>query len=293
MFENIPTEVRRQDLLCLFLYYCGFSRIRNLLFRCLRIPIARIVAFHDVSYSQVRCFSEKLKVMQKVANVVSLDDIFAGRMSLRKINIAITFDDGYRGWLDTVCPLLKDFGMTATFFVSSGLVGLREDEERDFLWNNLRINRQTTGSLTAEELGKLAAEGFAIGGHTCNHVNLAEISDINKIRCEIRKDKKELERITKTIVKYFAYPFGFHRNAYIDLVEVLHDSGYQGAVTLVPGLITSSTNNYFLHRDLVSASMPMSVFKARLSGNYDGVMYIRRILRHADVSSGWFLGKNG
>jgi peptidoglycan/xylan/chitin deacetylase (PgdA/CDA1 family) len=217
--------------------------------------------------------------VKKVANVVNLDDVFAGRISLEKINVVITFDDGYRGWLDNVCPVLKDLGMSATFFVSSGLVELREEEERDFLQNNLMRNEQTTGSLTAEELRTLAREGFAIGGHTCNHVNLTEICNISKLRYEIQKDKKELERIAGTIVKYFAYPFGFHRNASIDLVKVLQESGYQGAVTLVPGFITPDTNSYFLHRDIAIASIPMSVFKARLLGNYDGVMYVRRILR--------------
>jgi hypothetical protein len=50
----------------------------------------------------------------------------------------------------------------------------------------------------------------------------------------------------------------------IDLMEVLQESGYRGAVTLVPGLITVATDSYYLHRDLVNASMPISVFKARL-----------------------------
>ena len=277
--ESGSTSIRRQDLICLALYWLGFSLIRNLFFRLRRVPVVRILAFHDVPNSQVQYFREKLEVVRKVANVVNLDDVLAGRMSLDKINVVITFDDGYRGWLDNVCPVLKDLGMSATFFVSSGMIGLREDEERDFFHNNLMSNEQTTGSLTVEELKILAREGFAIGGHTRNHINLTEISNISTLRSEIQKDKNELERITGTKVKYFAYPFGFYRNASIDLVEVLQNSGYQGAVTLVPGFITPDTNSYFLHRDLARASMPPSVFKARLLGNYDGVMYLRRILR--------------
>ena len=275
--SSVP--IRRQDLLCLSLYYFQFSRIRNLVFRCRRMPVARILGFHDVTHSQMLCFREKLEVLQKLANVVSLDDIVAGRISETKLNIALTFDDGYRGWLDNVCPVLKDLGMSATFFVTSGLIGLRETKEHDFLSNNLMSTRQTTGSLSAKELEALAQEGFAIGGHTCTHVNMAETFDIKRLRCEVETDKKEIERITGTSVRFFAYPFGAYKNAYIDLSRILHDSGYQGAVTLEPGIISASTNSYFLHRDLVSASMPMSVFKARLLGNYDGVLYVRRILR--------------
>lgn len=224
-------------------------------------------------------FHNKLEIVKEVANIVSLDDILAGRMSWKKINVAITFDDGYRGWLDNVCPVLKKLGMSATFFVSSGLVGLSEEGERDFSRNKLKSDRQSTGILTAQELRKIAAEGFAIGGHTYNHVNLAELDNINELRSEIKKDKDELERLTGTKVEYFAYPFGFYRNVHIDLMQVLQEFGYRGAVTLVPGLITAGTNSFYLHRDLVSASMPVSVFKARLSGNYDGVIFMRKLLR--------------
>jgi peptidoglycan/xylan/chitin deacetylase (PgdA/CDA1 family) len=273
------TSLRKQDLLCLSLYYLGFSRIRNLVFRVRRIPVARILAFHDVSQDQVRSFRKKLETVKATANIVSLDDILADRMSRKKINVAITFDDGYRGWNDNVFPILRELGVTATFFVSSGFVGLREEEERDFLRTNLRSNQKTTGGLTAKELRKLSKEGFSIGGHTCNHVNIAALSDINELRREIQNDKKELEKITGTKVEYFAYPFGYYQNIHMDLVQILRESGYRGALTLVPGLINADTNSYCLHRDLVNASMPMSVFKARLLGNHDGVMFLRRMLR--------------
>jgi peptidoglycan/xylan/chitin deacetylase (PgdA/CDA1 family) len=277
--QNIEKNAfRRQDLLCLALYYLGFSWIRNLVFRVRRIPVARILAFHDVSQDQVQCFRKKIETVKATANIVSLDDILAGRMSREKINVAITFDDGYRGWVDNVFPILRGLGVTATFFVSSGFVRLRDVEECDFLRTNLTSNQKTTGCLTDKELRKLSEEGFSIGGHTCNHVNIAALNDINELHREIQDDKKELEKITGTKVEYFAYPFGFYRNLRMNLVQILRESGYRGALTLVPGLNNADTNSYCLHRDIVSASMPMSVFKARLLGNYDGVMFLRRML---------------
>lgn len=241
--------------------------------------MARILAFHDVANDQVKSFRDKLEIVKRVANVVSLDDIFAGRLATKKINIAITFDDGYRGWLNNVCPVLKDLGMSATFFVSSGFVGLREGEERDFLRNNLNSTRETTGSITAKELKVLVENGFAIGGHTYNHVNLAEIRDLSRLMNEIQKDKDELEKITGTTVNYFAYPFGICTSKYFDLVQILERCGYKGALTLIPGFITAGTSRYSLHRDLARASMSPIVFKARILGNFDGVMRIRKIFR--------------
>ena len=275
-----PAAIRRQDLLCLFLYYLQFSRIRNLVFRLRRKPVVRILAFHDVPNSQVQCFREKLEIVKAVANVVSLDDIFNGTLSWDKINVAITFDDGFCGWLDNACPILKDFGMNATFFVSSGLIGLRDECKQGYASSYIPSNRRANSSIfTEESVRKLAEEGFAIGGHTWNHVNLQDIHDINKLSIEIQKDKKELERILGATVDYFAYPFGKYKNAYVDLAQVLQASGYKAAVTLVPGFITPGINNYYWHRDLARASTPNNIFKSRILGNYDGVMSIRRILQ--------------
>jgi peptidoglycan/xylan/chitin deacetylase (PgdA/CDA1 family) len=277
--EIHPVSWRRQDLVPLSFYYIGFSRIRNLIFRFFKMPVARILAFHDVPDHLLASFRAKLEVLKEQANVISLDDFFNGKMSWRKINVAITFDDGYRSWLDYVSPVLRDLGVNATFFVSSGFVGRRKTEETNFLRNNLKSNLQTTGCIGVEGVRKLVEEGFTIGGHTSNHVNLAELCDKDVLRDEIQKDKEELERITGTRVKYFAYPFGFYRNAHIDLERVVQDSGYRGAVTTVPGFNTASTNTFLLRRDLVNASMPMTVFKARLSGSHDSMMFVREILR--------------
>lgn len=289
--NSLPLEIdaaslRRQDLLCLSMYYLGFSRIRNLLFRLFKIPVTKILAFHDVPDYMVTDFRSKIEVLKEQANIISLDDFFSGKISWRKINIVITFDDGYRSWLDRVHPILRDLGVTATFFVSSGFVGRSEVEETNFLRNNLKSSRRSTGCLGFDGPRKLAEGGFTIGGHTSNHANLADFCDINELRSEIQKDKSELERMTGVKVNYFAYPFGFHRNADIDLQQVLQDCGYLGAVTIEPGFNRARTNRFLLRRDLVDASLPLSVFKARFLGNQDPVILIRRFLSRLKSRSG-------
>ncbi len=273
------SSLRRQDLLCLSLYYLGFSRIRNFLFRLSRKPVARILAFHDVPDHLAANFRDQIEGLKEATNIISLDDLLSGKMSRRKMNVAITFDDGFRGWVDCVSPVLRVLGVTATFFVSSSLVIRRRRQETGVLRNDLKSSRRTVGELGLNGLRKLVEEGFEIGGHTSHHINLAEVCDRDALCSEIQKDKKRIEAITGTKVKYFAYPFGFFRNTYIDLVEALQEAGYRGAVTAVPGFNTADTNRYLLHRDLVNASMPTSVFKARLQGNHDGVRWMRKLLR--------------
>jgi peptidoglycan/xylan/chitin deacetylase (PgdA/CDA1 family) len=252
--------------------------MRNLAFYFRKIPVTRILAFHDIPDYLGSEFRAKITALKGQANIISLDDFFSGRISWRKINVALTFDDGYRSWIDNVAPVLKALGVTATFFVSSGFIGLRGTQETYFLRETLRSTWQTTGSLNAESLRELAGQGFTIGGHTMHHVDLGQVCRANELRREIQEDRKELERITGARVRYFSYPFGFHRRSPLNLERMLQESGYRGAVTVDPGFNTMNTNRFCLHRDLVDASLPSPVFVARFLGNYDPVIVMRRAL---------------
>ena len=236
------------------------------------------MAFHDIPLHLMANFRTKMEILKLLTNVISLDEFFTNKMSCRKLNVAITFDDGYRSWHDYVAPILKDLDLTATFFVSSGFVGQRKAGEEYFLRKRLKNNGKTTGSLGAIKLKRLAEDGFTIGGHTRNHVNLNEINYINELRSEILTDKKELEKLTGKKVEFFAYPFGIHYNTNIDLKNVLQECGYKGAVTTVPGFNNSNTDMFLLHRDLVDASLSLPVFKARVLGNNDGVIFVQNIM---------------
>jgi peptidoglycan/xylan/chitin deacetylase (PgdA/CDA1 family) len=221
-----------------------------------------------------------------VAKVVSLEDVITGNLSSERINVAITFDDGFQGWLENACPILKEFGMNATFFVSSGLIGLRGEDEREFLTKKLMSSRYTDGTLiTADAVARLAEQGFSIGGHSCNHVNLGEMRNPGDFLAEIQKDKKDLEKITGATINFFAYPFGVYKNKDFDMVSLLEGFGYKGAVTLVPGFVTGRTNRFFLGRDLVNPSMSPSVFKARMMGNYDPITYARKLLQVRQIAA--------
>jgi peptidoglycan/xylan/chitin deacetylase (PgdA/CDA1 family) len=69
--------------------------------------------------------------------------------------VILTFDDGYRDNYENAFPLLKERGMTATFFVVS-----------DF------IDEQRPEYLTWEMLREMHASGMSIESHGRNHVSL-------------------------------------------------------------------------------------------------------------------------
>jgi len=240
--------IRRQDLGILLLYYLGYSKVRNMVLCFKRMPVARFVTFHDIPAEGEANFRTNLRFLKERTNVVSLDDFFAGRLSWQRTNVVITFDDGYKSWISRALPALLDFGLPAVFFISSGFVGLSDSKAAEFIRVRLGADPGTTSGLTEEDVRRMVAQGFTIGGHTCNHVNLAAMESKEEIHCEILQDKRTLEAITGREVCYFAYPGGAHANQRLDLTGILRDSGYQGAVTVVPGFNDHASPPYLLHR---------------------------------------------
>lgn len=246
--------------------------------RILHRPVTRFVTFHDIMPEAAGYFKRNLCFLKKSTNVVSLDDFFSARLSSKKINVVITFDDGYKSWPNYAIPQLQKLRLPATFFVTSGFVGLSKKDEVEFMQSRLFLthgpHRKTIG-LSSEDLKEIAEKGFTIGGHALNHYNLGKLQDISQVKYEITEDKLRLEKITGVKVEYFAYPSGAYYNPRINLINMLKESGYKGAVTTVPGFNNARSNPFLLCRELTGAMMPGRVFRARVYGNYDAVRLIK------------------
>jgi peptidoglycan/xylan/chitin deacetylase (PgdA/CDA1 family) len=215
-------------------------------------------------------------------NVVSLDDFFSGRLSFEKINVVITFDDGFKSWISDAVPVLKELELPATFFISSGFVGLSEKDASEFMRSKLFLKpgpRRIMGGLNVADVRRIVEEGFTIGGHTLNHRNLAKLRDRDLLIHEIADDKMRLEKITGRKIEYFAYPSGAYHNPEINLSEMLIELGYRGAVTTEPGFNSVGSSPYLLRRELTGASMPGPVFGARVYGNYDAVWFLKQLVQ--------------
>lgn len=286
--------LRRQDLLVRFFNFIGYSKVRLRLFRYRQKPVTRIIAFHDIQDDTSKNFRDKMVVLKQCTNVVNLKDYLAGRLSFEKLNIVITFDDGYKGWIKYAIPVLKEMGFPATFFVTSGFVGLTKKCESEFVEKNLfRTSklRRISGGLSQDDLRLIIREGFLLGGHTLSHCDLESISEAEKVKHEIAEDKLKLEQISGKKVDYFAYPMGGYNNPRLDLVKSLEELGFKAAVTTVPGFNIQGSNPYLLHRDLTDVSMPTPVFSARIAGNYDAIGFIKKLL-HYDIRKLGGYGEN-
>ncbi len=76
-------------------------------------------------------FERQLKLYKKYFCIVSLDDFYHQRFSKDKFTICLTFDDGFANNYQYVLPLLEQYQVPATFFVTA-----IRDAGYDILWND-------------------------------------------------------------------------------------------------------------------------------------------------------------
>jgi peptidoglycan/xylan/chitin deacetylase (PgdA/CDA1 family) len=125
--------------------------------------------------------------------------------------VSITFDDGFASQMRAT-PILKHYGVHATFYVNSELLNA--------------ANR-----LTFAQVRALVAAGNEIGGHTSDHTSLISVDAAEGTR-QVCNDRVALTQIIGRAPRSFAYPYGASNRATERLVE---HCGYSSA-RIVGGL---------------------------------------------------------
>jgi peptidoglycan/xylan/chitin deacetylase (PgdA/CDA1 family) len=274
--------MKKADFLNLIFFFTGLHIIRSSYFKIKRMPVARFLAFHDIPSNVAVQFENNIRLLKMYTNVVNLNDFLARRVSVDKVNTVITFDDGYKSWVDIVIPILKKYDLRATFFISSGAIKTNTCCGRKAIKDNALSDsdqQMIQNVLTMNDVINIKENGHLIGGHTVNHISLKSERNISIIRREILEDKLRLEEIIKTPVKYFAYPFGDIDYSDIECQKVIKDCGYQAAVTLNPGFNSVFTDSYYLHRDIVWGGLNTFVFLSRSLGNRDILLCLKRYIQ--------------
>ena len=136
-------------------------------------------------------------------------------------NIALTFDDGFKNFLDSALPILAERKLPFSIFIPAGFVGKLNRWDYTYL-----ISKRE--HLSAGELRGLAQAGAVIGSHGLSHQCLTDLSD-RLLKIELENSKKRLEDMTGSDVAFLSYPFG----RFNDKVEVYAlDAGYARGFSL-------------------------------------------------------------
>ena len=145
-----------------------------------------------------RTFSIFLDAIEKTGlKTVTFRDIEKKR---NKRSIIISFDDCGKHLFDFAIPELKRREMTAVFYMPTAYIG---DVNR---WNTEK-GQSEVELMDASDLKALEDMGMEVGGHSHNHLHLAQLSE-KELRLEIERCSSILGSILAQPPVSFAYPFG-------------------------------------------------------------------------------------
>jgi len=131
--------------------------------------------------------------------------------------VALSFDDGMDDNHADLLPILRDYGVPASVYVITGLIGQPNP------WMAPGASRM----MVEGELLDLHAAGVELGAHTVTHPNLEELGYDDCLR-EMTASRDFLHELTGAPVRTFAYPFCKYGD---EAVRAARDAGFEAAVT--------------------------------------------------------------
>jgi peptidoglycan/xylan/chitin deacetylase (PgdA/CDA1 family) len=222
--------------------------------------IARSPLWHDLSLLSLspRRFRAQLEMLMDTGfELVTVAELarLAGGGTPPPGYAAISFDDGMRNNLTVALPIMQEYGLRATVYVTIGYIGGISP------WIGPKGDNRM---LSKDEVRDLAAAGWELGAHTMTHPDLSAL-DYEACRREIEDSKTALEEIGEVAVETFAYPFGFYGPT---AIAATRDSGLLAAVTTGSG----SWAPYELTRAMIGAADPMPLVLLKLADRYEPLL---------------------
>ena len=182
-----------------------------------------------------------------VVSLASLVDALEGRDTLPNRAVVITFDDGWENQYHHAFPILRRFGLTATFFVFTTPIGV-------------------DGKLmTWEQLRELRAAGMTIGSHTRTHPSLPDYHAA--LHNEVVMSREDIKQHLGSAPDFFAYPFGEWDSLSAAWART---AGYRAARTFRGGAWNAPSDLY--HLRAVPVTDNMQAFQRAVSGEPAGVV---------------------
>jgi peptidoglycan/xylan/chitin deacetylase (PgdA/CDA1 family) len=221
--------------------------------------IVPVLVYHNIAPQakgrmvvSARAFEEQMRYLKAQGfHVLAVRDlvqfISLGRQLPRK-SVVLTFDDGYRSFLQYARPVLKELGFTATLFVYTDYVGSGRN------------------ALSWSELKQLADEGFEIGAHSKSHENLrrrpgeTDASFARRMQAEL--SPAAFQKHLGATPRILAFPYGA---ADPDVLARVRDQGYVAAFTVRRGGNASFGPTLVLGRSQIYGEMSLSDFAKNLA----------------------------
>jgi peptidoglycan/xylan/chitin deacetylase (PgdA/CDA1 family) len=201
-------------------------------------------------------FAEQMRVLVgEGCNMYTMSEVGEHLASGKKFApraLAITFDDGFANLYTEALPVLQRYGLKATVYVITGMVGKTTE------WADGSTRLPSLPILNWEQICALQAAGVEIGAHSITHGFMTQYSD-KQLGDELREPKIEIEKRVGQPVGAFAYPQGDYDGR---VVRAVRQAGYLTATTVDQERATGRSDRLRLPRILVSNNTAPAMMRA-------------------------------
>ena len=183
---------------------------------------------------------------------------------VQKGMISITFDDGWISQYTNGYPLLEQYNVPGTFYMTT-------------MYFDSQIY---TSFMSEDNVRELHARGHEIGSHTVTHPRLTTLS-VDDLMYELETSKRVLEAVISAPVSSFAYTYGEHNGTVIDAVI---NTGYKSARTTDAGRNNSTADPYRLKSLSPRIDTPLSEIYQAIDQAYTGDEWLIIALHEIDTN---------
>ncbi|EKD71145.1 MAG: polysaccharide deacetylase [uncultured bacterium] len=207
-------------------------------------------------------FSIQMDWLADHCKILSLTDLIHSEPS-EDLQVAITFDDGYRTLHHYVAPILVKKNMSGMVYLNTGWIS-DTDNQRKLSVPELG-HYPDESFLTWQEVKELHQMSWEIGSHGANHYDFSKLSE-DMVKQELSQSKHDIEDNLKIPCTHFSYPWGKY-SAYTK--KIVKQVGYQYAVAARHNKISINSDWLALPRMNISRDYSFNDFKNIVKGKWD------------------------
>ena len=148
-----------------------------------------------------------------------------GRLKDTRKKVIVTFDDGDASNYFFAMPLLKEFGFTATFFITINEIGKQSKMDWPMIYD-------------------LTQNGMGVGSHGLTHSFLTAHNNYTVLN-ELLMSKQVLEKYTRKRVDFLSIPRGFYNKR---ILTIAKNVGFKAACVSDAGFNNFEKEDLFLLR---------------------------------------------
>ncbi|MBT8260391.1 MAG: polysaccharide deacetylase family protein [Bacteroidia bacterium] len=205
-------------------------------------------------------FFHQLEAISNHVTFIGIEEAVSLVENKKEVNqplVTFTYDDGFEECYTHINPVLKQFGISAGFFINPGFIDGDEKYNQKFL---KRINTKNKSPMTWNQVNALINDGHVIGSHTMDHLDLGTNLSQEQLEYQLGYCKKYIEEKTNNNCNMFAFPFGQMQHFNEEALEV-SKKYYEHIFSGTDYKNYHSFNSFVINRRHCEPNWPVSHFK--------------------------------